>query len=119
MREPKNLVVVLFLRTHAVSIDLETGYEAALHRKRRLLNGKRATEEIKCKTKPSTNKPEGKTETATDLPLFGIKQRQLWRLFFVTYAKIVFTVQSVRTKCFDAQPVLLDQLVVCIKGEVL
>ena len=28
MREPKDLVVILFLRTHAVSIDLDTGYGA-------------------------------------------------------------------------------------------
>ena len=94
-----------------------------MHRTRRLLNRKWKTEngeEIRCKANPSPDKPEEKkTETATDLPLFRIKQRQLWRLLFVAHAKIVLAVQPVPTKRFDAEPVLLDQLVVCIKGEVL
>ena len=60
MREPKNLVVVLFLRIHVVSIDLETRYEAT--RPRCIANEDYTgnEEEIKCKAKSSTNKCEEK-----------------------------------------------------------
>lgn len=63
-------------------------------------------------------KKKKKAEMETDLPLFSIEQQQLRSLFFISNTEIVLAVQSVRTERFDSQAVLLDQLVMCIEGEV-
>lgn len=98
-------------------MNLKTGFET----KKKRGGGSRYIEKRRTKWQGGETCREqarGGKRRETDLPFFGIKERQLGRLLFIADTKIVFTIQPVRTKCFDPQLVLLDQLVIRIKREV-